>query len=205
MAPTDAEVRARRRHCSTRPEQLAYFATILGFIFVRTRQREPEPAVRKIKINMWNFATNWRRDPATLAGYPFNYPPHEKSPRSLPRHPGDRLRRSPNRQRARLPPLQSRRNHRRQIDGGAPPLFDRLLALVSRHGRRSVWSRHDRPPVGKRQGCGLDRRSRGWMPRSSSSKRSARRSIAFHDRDIAPEGRTLAESNQQSRYVVAHA
>jgi xylose isomerase len=44
-----------------------------------------------------------------------------------------------------------------------------------------------------------------WMPLSNSSKRSARPSTVFHDRDIAPEGRTLAESNRHLDAIVAHA
>ena len=45
----------------------------------------------------------------------------------------------------------------------------------------------------------------GWMRPLNSSRRSRLPFYAFHDRDIAPEGRTLAESNRNLDKVVAHA
>ena len=57
---------------------------------------------------------------------------------------------------ARLPPLQRRRDGRRQVDEGAPPLRRCLLAHLPRHGRRSVRPRLRTPAVGGRHRLGRD-------------------------------------------------
>ena len=97
---------------------------------------------------------------------------------------------------ARLPPLQRRRKGRRQDDAGPPAVQRRLLAHVPRHRSpiRSAPARAVRP----------------WEDGTDSVENAQNRArvafefmeklgapfYAFHDRDVAPEGANLAETNQ---------
>ena len=101
-----------------------------------------------------------------------------------------------------LPLVQRGRGGRRQDDEGALPLQRRLLAHVPRHGLpiRSAPARW----------FALGRTA---PTRSQNAKNRVRAAFefieklgapfyAFHDRDVAPEGKTLAESNKNLDEIV---
>ncbi len=124
--------------------------------------------------------------------------PHER--RILSRHPQNRIRRPRLQKPARLQALQRGRSRGRQEDARSHPLRLRLLAHDAQPAVRSFRRRAPRERPWD-DGTGLDRERaearRGAA--SSSCRSSASDYYCFHDRDVAPEGATLAESNDAPR------
>jgi hypothetical protein len=89
-----------------------------------------------------------------------------------------------------------------QDDEGALPLQRRLLAHVAGHRCRSVRCGHDAPALGRWHRLGRERLRNAPARLSSSSKSWGRAVLRFHDRDVAPEGPTLAETNKNLDAVV---
>jgi xylose isomerase len=73
---------------------------------------------------------------------------------------------------------------------------DRLLARLPRRRLRSLRPRHHRPPVGKRHGNAVSIAKTRMDAAFEFFQKIRAPFWCFHDRDIAPEGRTLAESNR---------
>ena len=85
-----------------------------------------------------------------------------------------------------------------KLDEGPSPLQRGLLAHHARHGQRSVRARHHASPLGGGHGLGGKRHQPGR--RGLRVHREARRPFfCFHDRDVAPEGNTLARDQPQPR------
>ena len=105
---------------------------------------------------------------------------------------GHRLGRS-----ALLQGLRARPHRPRQADGGPPPHRGLLLALLQLAGLGRVRGRDLRPAVA-RPAPRPDGRGAGpsSTPRSSSSTKLGVPFFCFHDRDIAPEGTTFAETRR---------
>ena len=118
---------------------------------------------------------------------------------AFPERPEDQVRRPRLEEPAGLPPLRRERGGRRQVDEGPPPLQRRLLAHDARHRRRSVRPGHDAPALGRAERHGRERHATASAWPSSSCEKLGAPFYCFHDRDVAPEGKTLAETQQESR------
>jgi xylose isomerase len=93
---------------------------------------------------------------------------------------------------------------RRRHAPGAPAVLDRLLALLPGRRQRPVRPGHDQAALGGGQGRPLRREAPDGRGLRVLHKIEAP-FWCFHDRDIAPEGATLAESNRNLDRLVAHA
>ena len=101
-----------------------------------------------------------------------------------------------------VPPLQRERAGRRQDDEGPSPLQRGLLAHAARH-RAAIRSARARC-------CGPGKRAKDSVENAINRVRVAFEFIeklgapfyCFHDRDVAPEGATLAETNKNLDAVV---
>ena len=122
--------------------------------------------------------------------------------RVLPRRPQDRIRRPEVAEPAGVQALQSRRGRRRQDDEGAPAVLGRLLAHVqqSRCPTRSASARRSAP--GTTAADSVANAQRKAKVAFEFIEKLGAPFYAFHDRDVAPEGKTLKESHANLDEVV---
>ena len=90
-------------------------------------------------------------------------------------------------------------------DGGAPPDRRLPMAFVRLGGHRHVRPGHLRPAVDRRGRPDGGGARQGWPRPSSSSRSWACPYYCFHDRDVAPEGATFAESSANLDAIVDEA
>ena len=121
-----------------------------------------------------------------------------KWPPTSPRYEEDPLRGPGIRQPAGLQVLQPAHEGRRQDHGAAPQVRRRPTGTPSRAPAPTPSAaRGVRPPLGPGRRPHGHRATRPWTRRSSSSPSSACKYWCFHDRDIAPEGDTITETNRE--------
>ena len=101
-----------------------------------------------------------------------------------------------------VPLLQREPAGGRQDDEGPSPLQRGLLAHDAGHGRRSVRAGHDAAALGRQGRDSVDNAIHRVRVGLRIHGEAGRPFFCFHDRDIAPEGRTLAESNRNLDAVV---
>ena len=129
--------------------------------------------------------------------------PNETRPcPSSSRCPQDRVWRPQVAEPAGVQALQPRRGGRRQDDEGAPAVLGGLLAYLQQPAVRPVRRRHGDPALGRRHRLGGQRPARRARSAFEFFEKLGAPFYAFHDRDVAPEGKTLKESHANLDEVV---